>query len=600
MIHPSFSILFIFSQFFSAYFLPLPRKDFYHCQFLNIRGDKEKEIVLFTKNGEMIITDLSGKILSTHHFPKRVINSYVYSNSCYLVSEDGIYHLSFDNFQPKVEKILNEKIISSFSVSPFHFAIIQPTGSSFYHLTERGMRELFSFPLSEVHSASWKGQKFYLAESSGIYEFELPSGRWEKNLTLKGEKILAVFNLNDTIYYLKRRGVDLFLVRYQRKKSSPIPGIPIIGQRGKVVIKVLSPFLLCQMEKDLYLIYPSGFKVPCCQLEIKDLSLSDINGDGLLDFALLQPEGLKIFYNERREFLLKKEKMLSLFSLLTKKRDWEEGERVFLVANLLNDQLWSEEKTIGQLRRTFVTAYYWQRVLRAFSLLLLISLPIIFALLLLKKSGQKRKLGKRDVPEIVTLASEVVTLDHNFVVKGNFPAALRKLDEIFKRYRLPPGNSLPQIWDEKEYKSFLAKFLSSPHLHLLTKFVEGRILEIGQSWDCVAIDPLAADVLLFLDKTIEGVFSHIFSDHFRYAQSFSQIKISYLHPTDWARKVKFSFYSDAQSEPNLKEGHLAEDLQMLAFRYPNYFAYGGGKEEYEKLWVTFLDLVGIIKGIIAR
>ncbi len=588
----------LFSQFLPVGSFLLPQKNFYHFFFLNLIPDKPKEVILLAE-GEMVITDLSGKIIGQYLFPKKVLIAYPCSTVAYLVTEEGLYRLSFLNLVPKLEMIEREEVFASFPISPFQFAIRTKEKTMVYNLAEGSIKELFSLPLREVNSGCRRREKFYLAESAALYEFDQVSGELKRILTSQ-EKIHSIFNLEGILYYLKRRGMDLYLVRYEPDKKIPVKSIPIVGQKGKTLIREIPPFCFLKNKDDLYLIFPSGFKKKISQ-RLVDLARADLNGDGLTDCALLLPNRVEIFLNQRRDLLTKREREVEHFSLLTQKEEWREAERAFLMANIFNDQAMGEETSLRKLRRDTYLAYYIKRWTKISSTLLLPVLLIIFAIFLLRQTIHKRRsLAKREVREIVNIAYEIITLDHNFVVKGNLPSALRKLKELFSRYRIPKERFLPDIWDEKNYKEFLAHFLSSPHLHSLRRFLEERVLEIGQSWDCVKISPEAEDVLCYFDKTMEAVFTHIFYDNFRYARTFAQIKVSYLVPTEWSKKVKISFFSDGEAIPNLREGHLAEDLRSLTFHYGNYIAYGEGIERDEKLWVTFLDIVGIIKGIMKR
>lgn len=588
----------LFSQFLPVGSFLLPPKNFYHFFFLNLIPDKPKEVILFA-GGEMVITDLSGKIIGQYLLPKRILMAYPCSTTTYLVTKEGLYRLRFLNLVPKLEILERKEILASFPISPFQFALRTRDKTIVYNLTEGMVRELFSLPLREINSGCRRKDKFYLAESTALYEFDQASGECKKILSTT-EKILGIFNLGGSLYYLKKKGRDLYLVRYEPDKKTPVKSIPIIAQKGKTAIREVSPFLFLKNQDDLYLIFPSGFKKKVSQGLI-DLALTDLNGDGLTDCALLRSTRVEKFLNQRRDFLTKREKAVERFSLLARREEWLGAERAFLMANIFNDQAMGEEVSLRELRRNTYTAYYIKRWTKTFSTLLLLILPIIFAIFLLRRTIHKRRsLVKREVREIVNIAYEVITLDHNFVVKGNLPSALRKLEELFARYRIPKEKFLPNTWDEKNYKEFLARFLSSPHLRSLRRFLEERILEIGQSWDCVKISPEIEDVLGYFDKTIEAVFTHIFSDNFRYAKTFAQIKVSYLVPTEWSKKVKLSFFSDGETVPSLGDGHLAEDLRSLTFRYGNYIAYGAGIEKDEKLWVTFLDIVGIIKGIMKR
>ncbi len=613
----AFLIPYLFGQFFSSYpyshflptsSLPLPKEEIYHFAFLNITPERPKEIIFFGKNS-FFVTDINGKVITQKSFPHQIIASYACSTALYLITPKGVYRLTLSDLTPRAIAVVSETILGSFPLSSTQLAVRTKDNLILYTLSYPLLKESFRLPSPQLHSGTRVGQNLYFVDSTNIYRYSPPKGKLTKDLSLKKKKILGIFNLNEKLYLAIKKGQDLYLSPYERKPLRK--EIPVLPLKEGGEITEADPFLFLSTPHSAYLLTASGFKEEIYQSVAdaplvfqKDgflLRVLDLNDDGLNDLAILNRTGLEVYINRRRNLLIRKEQMVENFSRTLKRGKREEAELSFLLAHFFNDLANMDDSPLWQLKRRADTNYYTKRIGEISLFFLSLFIPIgLFLYLLIRQAKGKRSLAKRDVSELVKIAYEIITLDHNFLIKGNLPAGLNKLAEITRRYRIPKEEIPADIWQEKEYKRFLAKFLSSPYLVSLSEFLTERLKEVEASSMELFLEEGTADVVLFIDPTIESIFTHILSDNFRHRRSKSWVKVSYRHTTDWSRKVRFSFFSDAETKPNLKEGHLAEDLALLQTAYGPYFSYGEGSEEKEKLWVTFLDIVGIIKGIMKR
>ncbi len=596
--------------------IPLPRaENFYHFTFFFLTPDKAKEIILFSLTGNLIVMNSEGKVLKTYPFPKEVLASYDSPTSLFIISKDGIYRLSKDVLSPPAVLLSKRDIEGSFPISPTTFAVKTSQEIIIYNLSPPGIKELFSLPLPALHTGIRQEQYLYLAESSAIYKYLPKKGEVKKVLNLvkrriigdaAEEKILGLFNLGATLGILLRVEKDLYLIHYDPAKNNFPKKIPILLLRGASEVTATayqSPPIILRHGSSLFSLNRLGFREGITSHpNLINFRVDDIDGDGLLELALLHKEGIEIFINQQKDLRKKREKAIENFLRSIKKERLKSASRYLFTAHILSHILGEDSRSLNILARRTYTNYYIKRWTETSLFFLVSLLPLFFILLLTKRiRREKRRLAKRAVREIVHLAYEVITLDHNFILKGNITAAMKKLQDLRERYHLLREEITSELWDEASYKKFLERFLHLPHLLPLKKFIDDRLKELGKSWECVVVTSEAEDVHLYIDPLIENIFTHIFSDHFRYSATFSKIIISYLHTTDWARRVKFSFLSDGATFPNLTKGHLAEDLQTLRTLYGNYISFGSeARASNEKLWVTFLDLAGIIKDIIAR
>jgi len=571
--------------------------------------------LILSRDDEITIFNLSGEMLTSSPLPseKKKVALYPCSLSFYLLTGEGIYLCSLSRDYRLEAKLLEKrKIESSFPIGFREFAINTHDSVFVYSFFERGVSLLLSQPLKGIRSGCRIGNEIFLADSERIYSFRIPhpSSRLLPLTFSPPALIIAIFNLGGKLYSLSQRGKELYLARLERRDKRgkwtflPLPTEDFFP--GEIQVREASPFLYLRIKGDLYQVYPTGYWERLAKERIVDFAPAEITGDGFADIACLFPEKVCLFLSQGRELRLKREKAKDQFLFAIKKGDKTEAERAFLTFNLFSDLLAFDEKSLWRERKEF---YITSSLLKVVSfltlLLLLIFLPILFLSIYLKRKVPKG-IAQREPAEIINLALEIITLDHNFVIKGNLPAAQKRLSLISQEYHLPPTEAPPPLWDDLWYKNFLHLLITSLPQKPLPHFLRERLREVKREWDrgfvsaCQSMDEEVQEVLLCVDRTIEGAFTHIISDHFRHARSFAEIKVRYLTPTDWARKVRFSFLSDAESEPKLNEGHLAEDLRTLSFRYGNYITYGKGEEEGEKLWLTFLDIIRILKDIMER
>ncbi len=603
----------------------------YNFAFLDIYGDKTKEIVLFFPAGgegqdksfssTLKVLRYDGTPIGSFSFPKEILFSFSCSTALYVATRDTIYRLTFQKEQigplspPRVEGLVGEEIDKMIPIPPQGFALITPEGLKIYTYTAFRLSEIAHLPLAPfdgITSIIRDGNFFYIADCRSIFKYDIQKSRLKRRLNLRPvgkvqEKLVGIFTTGEKekIITLSFYGKDLYLATYSPKRNSLSNRIPLFPVEDKNKLKVLElpPYLIIICPPFLFSCNIFGVTEQIGRFD--DLlkgCIIDLDGDNFLDLACLQKKWVQIFINQRKKLLTQQKSAIEDFLSSLKRGERTDAERYLFLAYLFNDILGADESKITILRRKADIAYFIQKSARFARASLFFILPLVlFTLLLKREKKRKRRIALRSVPEIVNLAYEVITIDHNFLIKDNIPAAKIKMENLRKRYRLLPEELSEDFWQKEEYKKFLRHFLSSPYLKTVAQFIGDRLQELRGGKEEVVIGEGVEDCLLYIDPGIEGVFAHIFSDHFRYRQAFSKIEVSYIHTTDWSRRIRFSFFSDAPTRPNLLEGHLAEDLAALSQSYGKYLSYGeGDAARDEKLWVAFLDIPRIIKGIIER
>ena len=194
----------------------------------------------------------------------------------------------------------------------------------------------------------------------------------------------------------------------------------------------------------------------------------------------------------------------------------------------------------------------------------------------------------------VALAMDLVAMDHNFVSKGNWPAALERLREIRERYGLGRDVDLARVVDAVEpwYSRAVTRLVDgTPGENVLDLIVTAT--RRARPDDIVAVEEKTREqfrkdasqpgfrvvclrnreypdiygrLRIFANARLRGVIEHLTLDHCRYAQNRAAIVLDYSVSTQWNRKLSIRFYSDSREVIDFSrgDGHLVSELTEIA------------------------------------
>jgi hypothetical protein len=233
----------------------------------------------------------------------------------------------------------------------------------------------------------------------------------------------------------------------------------------------------------------------------------------------------------------------------------------------------------------------------------------------------------------VALAADFIALDHNFMSKGNRPAAFERLIDIRNRHGLerdrdlgqPGGFSSQQL--NGVYAGAITRLIDSAptlNLHDLIQttvksaprgddfeFLELtpealRRLERGPGVRLIAIaNHEYPDYLrrfrVFSNPEVRGTLEHIILDHIRHAAKWAQIITSYTVNTQWNRRLLVSFRSDSPHVVPFTNprAHITSQLRELAtmlrpaIEVPLDASSMVGP--HERLWLSFADYIAVLE-----
>jgi hypothetical protein len=268
------------------------------------------------------------------------------------------------------------------------------------------------------------------------------------------------------------------------------------------------------------------------------------------------------------------------------------------------------------------------------------------------------QIENKPLPVRVALASDLVAIDHNFIAKGNIPAAVNRLVEIRDRHGLtrdrdllritsleptPPGRQ-PTL-DPKRisprpfidaytavttrlihhtyaldvlelFKTAAASALTTRELgiHEVTRHEHRRLASpdtaathppLPHAYSIVLVrSPEKPDIYpqlrILANPQTRAAFEHIVIDHFRYARNWAYISLEYIVNTNWSRRLLVTLHSDSDRTINLANpaGHLVAQLLELSTAYRPAielpFYDYTPAVPTEKLWLSIADLVTVL------
>ena len=256
---------------------------------------------------------------------------------------------------------------------------------------------------------------------------------------------------------------------------------------------------------------------------------------------------------------------------------------------------------------------------------------VSFAVLRVAPPGQQ--IENQPLATRVALAADLVAADHNFISKGNTPAAVERLGEIRSRYGLEHDRDLARSGRaagrelRSAYSGAISRLIdASPTLRLFD-FIEsaarssprGQELETSEmSLDSYLRRERAPGLRLvtitnhecpdyhhrfriFVNSEARGTLEHLILDHIRHAGTWADIVLSYTVSTQWNRRLLITFRSDSPHSVPLTQtrAHITSRLRELAALLRPAIDVprdaGSLTGPYEKLWLSVADYIAVLE-----
>ena len=249
-----------------------------------------------------------------------------------------------------------------------------------------------------------------------------------------------------------------------------------------------------------------------------------------------------------------------------------------------------------------------------------------------------RQIEDKPLPTRYALAAELVAVDHNFMSKGNTPAAIERLIEIRGRHGLVRDRDLGRLAHAPEvrgtalrdiYTSTISRLIDATPTLPVLDFIEttarsaprGRDLETlelsqeeyrrrvrGPGIRLITIvnhecPDCYRRLRLFADPEFRGTLEHIILDHLRHAGNWAEITLGYTVNTQWNRRLLIRLLSDSPHAIPLRDprAHITSQLLELAARLGP--AIETPRDDvplagpHEKLWLRITDYIAVLEEI---
>lgn len=251
-------------------------------------------------------------------------------------------------------------------------------------------------------------------------------------------------------------------------------------------------------------------------------------------------------------------------------------------------------------------------------------------------SGQQ--IENKPLPVRVALAADFIAADHNFISKGNTPAAIERLIEISSRHGLARDRDLARLSTEpgpsvgEIYTSAISRLIDSTPTVALLDFIETTARSAPQGRDLETLD-LGQEELrrrergpgtrlicvanyeypdcyrrfrLFSNPELRGTLEHIILDHIRYAGTWADITLTYTVSTQWNRRLLIRLLSDSPHVIPLTDprAHITSQIHELAAQLGPAIEIPAAEiplaGPHEKLWLRVADYISVLEETRAR
>lgn len=250
-----------------------------------------------------------------------------------------------------------------------------------------------------------------------------------------------------------------------------------------------------------------------------------------------------------------------------------------------------------------------------------------------RRAAPGQQIERQPAAVRVALAADLIAVDHNFVSKGNVPAAIHRLIEIRRRHGLEQDRDLGRLGrsgssDLRDaYGGAVSRLIDSTSTLPLLSFVATTAQSAlrGQELETIEISleeyrqlersPGVRLVVvpnhecpdyhhrfrLFASPEVRGTLEHIILDHIRHAGSWADIIFSYRVSTQWNRRLLLLFMSDSPGDVPLANGraHITSQLRELTRLLMSGIEVPGDAKSlsgpFEKLWLSIADYIAVLE-----
>ena len=269
----------------------------------------------------------------------------------------------------------------------------------------------------------------------------------------------------------------------------------------------------------------------------------------------------------------------------------------------------------------------------------------------------KAQVEAKSVPTVVKIATDMIALNHNYVVKGNLVGAFNRLKEITNKYNLNADRDLglvlrkhfskdagePVHFGQDDflmpYYRFIKRLNKETRIANLATIIKKicynvlgdkkQIHELSLNRNDYKVDQFMENTRssnsnlsvsfiylvnvdfpdiynrskLFWDSRLYNWLEHVCTDHLRYAQTYAHFVFDYETATDWNRKLVIHLVSDSKESINFdrKDSHLVSEFEELKADYQDYIVMLDKEQVLycpgEKIWIKIFDLFSILSSI---
>jgi hypothetical protein len=250
-----------------------------------------------------------------------------------------------------------------------------------------------------------------------------------------------------------------------------------------------------------------------------------------------------------------------------------------------------------------------------------------------RRAAPGQQIERQPVAARVALAADLLAVDHNFMSKGNAPAAVRRLVEIRRQHGLEQDFDLGRLgrpggMDLREaYAGAVNRLIDATETLPLLSFILATVQSAprGQELEPIEVsldgyrrldrEPGVRLIVfpnhecpdyhhrfrLFSSPEVRGTLEHIILDHIRHSGSWADIILSYTVSTQWNRRLLLRLLSDSPRAVPLanSRAHITSQLRELErLLTPGIEIPGDPKSlsgPYEKLWLSFADYIAVLE-----
>ncbi|MCX6841163.1 MAG: hypothetical protein NTX53_02600 [candidate division WOR-3 bacterium] len=247
-----------------------------------------------------------------------------------------------------------------------------------------------------------------------------------------------------------------------------------------------------------------------------------------------------------------------------------------------------------------------------------------------------RQIEDKPLPTRFALAAELVAVDHNFLSKGNTPAAIERLIEIRGRHGLVRDRDLgclahaPEVRDTSLrdiYTSTVSRLIDATPTLPVLDFIETTARGAPRGQHIETLDLSQEEyrgrvrgpgirlitivnhecpdcyrrLRLFADPEFRGTLEHIILDYIRHAGNWAEITLGYTVNTQWNRRLLIRLLSDSPHVIPFRDprAHITSQLLELAARLGP--AIETPRDDvpltgpHEKLWLRITDYIAVLE-----